>query len=88
MNKDPCISTPVGWESTLPVAALGSTTFFSPGPTEQIPPGEGSAARRGGNNNNTMASPRGPVATIAPREVLLIRSGIPLSLTYTPPVRG
>ena len=62
-------------------AGIYPPTFFSPGPAEQIPPGEGSAARRGGNNNNTMASPRGPVATIAPREVRLIRSGIPVSLT-------
>ena len=36
------------------------------------------------HNNNTMALPKGPGPTIAPREFPLILSGIPLSLTLTP----
>ena len=65
-------------------AGICPPTFFSPGPAHPIPPAEGGAGRRGNNNNNnndTMASPRGPGATIAPRAVRLILSGIPLSLT-------
>ena len=59
------------------------------GPVLPIPPDEGGGPRRGNNNtnnnnNDTMASPRGPSATIAPRAVQLILSGIPLSLTIGP----
>ena len=67
-------------------AGIYPPAFFSPGPADPIPPYDGGGPRRGNNNttqhNDTMASPRGPGATIAPRELQLILSGIPLSLIY------
>ena len=65
-------------------AGIYPPAFFFPGPVHQIPAGDDDRARRGNNNNNnnTMALPRGPGPTIAPREFHLILSGIPLSLIF------
>ena len=89
---------PVRWDPCPPCwgarprcrAWIYPPAIFSPDPAENSPPVYDSAARRGGHNNmNTMALYRGLPPIIARRGVPLTRSGgIPLSLTYTPPVRG
>ena len=66
-------------------AGIYPPAFFSPGPAESAPQVYDEGGRRGNNMNDTMASPRGPGATITSRDVQLIRSGIPLSLTYIYP---
>ena len=68
----------------MPLRRVGlpPPAFFFPDPAESIPPVYDEGPRRGNINNNTMASCRGPPPTIVPRGLPLIRSGIPLSLTY------
>ena len=62
--------------------------FFFPGLVHPIPAGEAGRGHRGNNDDddddNMMLCLMGPVPSIAARELPLIRSGNPLSLTYTP----
>ena len=82
---------PFHGEAPVYIAARGSTPPRCP-PQALLSPSpwfmeEGDPARQQQqqqqHNNDTMASPRGPSPIIAPRELQLIRSGIPLSLMIT-----
>ena len=70
-------------------AGIYPPALFSPSPVHLIPPGEGGRGRRGNNDITTTQRRDGvaqrPRATIASRELRLIRSVIPLSLTISPP---
>ena len=56
--------------------------FFSPGPADPIPPYDGGGGRRGNTTQRHDGVVQGSRAIIAPGELWLILSSIPLSLTY------